>query len=156
MKKSKENKESVLFICTHNSARSQMAEGLLRDRYGNRYDVYSAGTEKTHVRLLAIQAMAIIGIDISDHISKTIDEVADGRTFDYVVTVCDHAREACPYLPARKQNLHHSFEDPSAATGTEAERLAVFRRVRDAIADWIDETFAPEPHSPSAQHARGA
>ncbi len=112
-------KPSVLFICTHNSARSQMAEGLLRDRYGDTY------------------------IDISGHTSKTIDTVAEARTFDYVVTVCNAARENCPYLPATKQNMHQSFDDPSAATGSEAERLAVFRRVRDEIGDWIEATFAP-------------
>ena len=121
-----------------------MAEGLLRDRYGDHYDVYSAGTEKTHVRPLAIAVMDEIGIDLSDHASQTIDEVADGRTFDVVVTVCDDAREACPYVPARQQNLHQAFDDPSAATGTDDERRAVFRRVRDEIADWIDQTFAPE------------
>lgn len=136
-------KESVLFVCTHNSARSQMAEGLLRDRHGDRYEVYSAGTEKTHVRPLAIEAMNEIDIDLSSHYSKTVDEL-ESRAFDYVVTVCDSAREACPYVPARKQNMHHSFEDPSAAEGTDEERLAVFRRVRDEIDDWIDETFSPE------------
>ena len=134
---------SVLFVCTHNSARSQMAEGLLRDRYGDHYDVYSAGTERTHVRPLAIDVMDEIGIALSHHTSKTIDDLGD-RTFDVVVTVCDDAREACPYLPAEKENLHRSFEDPSAAEGTEAERRAVFRRVRDELADWIDETFAPD------------
>lgn len=138
------SKPSVLFICTHNSARSQMAEGLLRDRYGDTYEVYSAGTEKTHVRPLAIKAMDGIGIDISGHTSKTIDDVAEGRTFDYVVTVCNSARENCPYLPATEQNMHQSFDDPSAATGSEAEQLAVFRRVRDEIANWIADTFAPD------------
>ncbi|MFO8232490.1 MAG: arsenate reductase ArsC [Longimonas sp.] len=138
---------SVLFICTHNSARSQMAEGLLRDRYGDDYDVYSAGTEQTHVRPLAIQAMDELGIDISGHTSKTIDDVAEGRTFDYVVTVCNSARENCPYLPAQEQNMHQSFDDPSAATGSEEEQLAVFRRVRDEIGDWIEGTFAPEKKS---------
>ncbi len=134
---------SVLFVCTHNSARSQMAEGLLRDRYGDRYDVYSAGTERTHVRPMAIDVMNELDIDLSDHTSKTIDDLGD-RTFDVVVTVCDAAREACPYLPAEKENLHRSFDDPSAAEGTAEERRAVFRRVRDELADWIDETFAPE------------
>lgn len=137
-------KPSVLFICTHNSARSQMAEGLLRARHGDRYAVFSAGTEKTHVRPLAIDVMQEVGIDINDHASKTIDTVTDGRTFDVVVTVCDHAREVCPYVPARERNLHHSFDDPSAATGTEAEQRAVFRRVRDEIDDWMDATFGPE------------
>lgn len=138
-------KPSVLFICTHNSARSQMAEGLLRAKYGDRYAVASAGTEQTHVRPLAIRAMQDIGIDISDHTSKTIDTVTANQTFDVVVTVCDHAREACPYVPAREQNLHQSFDDPSAATGSEEEQLAVFRRVRDEIAGWIDTVFGPAP-----------
>ncbi|PSQ70346.1 MAG: low molecular weight phosphatase family protein [Bacteroidetes bacterium QH_1_64_81] len=136
-------KTSVLFVCTHNSARSQMAEGLLRDRYGDQYDVYSAGTERTHVRPLATAVMEEVNVDLSDHHSKTIDDLG-GRTFDVVVTVCDAAREACPYLPAEEENLHRSFEDPSSAQGTDEERRAVFRRVRDALADWIDETFAPE------------
>ena len=136
-------KTSVLFVCTHNSARSQMAEGLLRDRYGDQYDVYSAGTERTHVRPLATAVMEEVSVDLSDHHSKTIDDLGD-RTFDVVVTVCDAAREACPYLPAEEENLHRSFEDPSSAQGTDEERRAVFRRVRDALADWIDETFAPE------------
>ena len=136
-------KTSVLFVCTHNSARSQMAEGLLRDRYGDQYDVYSAGTERTHVRPLATAVMEEVNVDLSDHHSKTIDDLGD-RTFDVVVTVCDAAREACPYLPAEEENLHRSFEDPSSAQGTDEERRAVFRRVRDALADRIDETFAPE------------
>jgi arsenate reductase len=117
-----------------------MAEGLLRARHGERYEVFSAGTEATEVRPLAIEVMDELGIDLSAHSSKTIGSFGD-RTFDVVVTVCDDAREACPHLPARKANLHESFEDPSAATGTEDERRAVFRRVRDALADWIDETF---------------
>ena len=135
---------SVLFVCTHNSARSQMAEGLLRDRYGDRYDVYSAGTERTHVRPLAAEVMEEIGVDLSGHTSKTIEDLGD-RSFDVVVTVCDAAREACPYLPAEKENLHRSFDDPSAAEGAEKERRAVFRRVRDELAAWIDDTFAPAP-----------
>ncbi len=118
-----------------------MAEGLLRAQYGDRYRVASAGTEQTHVRPLAIRAMQEIDIDISNHTSKTIDMVTGDQTFDIVVTVCDHAREVCPYVPAREQNLHQSFDDPSAATGPEEEQLAVFRRVRDEVADWIDDTF---------------
>ncbi len=136
-------KTSVLFVCTHNSARSQMAEGLLRDRYGDRYDVYSAGTERTHVRPLAIDVMDELDIDLSEHTSKTIDDLGD-RTFDVVATVCDDAREACPYLPAEEENLHRSFDDPSAAEGSEEKQRVVFRRVRDELADWIDETFAPD------------
>ena len=137
------DKTAVLFVCTHNSARSQMAEGLLRDRYGDHYDVYSAGTERAHVRALAAEVMEEIGVDLSGHTSNTIEDLGD-RTFDVVVTVCDAAREACPYLPAEKENRHRSFEDPSAAEGSTEERRAVFRRVRDDLAAWIDDTFAPE------------
>lgn len=136
-----DERDSVLFVCTHNSARSQMAEGLLRDGFGDRFEVFSAGTEKTRVRPQAIAVMEERNVDLSEHQSQTIEEVTEGRTFDYVVTVCDSAREACPYLPARKANLHHSFEDPSAASGSEEEKLAVFRRVRDEIDEWITHTF---------------
>jgi arsenate reductase (thioredoxin) len=131
-------KESVLFICTHNSARSQMAEGLLRHLAGDRFEAESAGTEKTHVRPLAIEAMKEIGIDISGQTSKTIDSLGD-RKFDYAITVCDNANEACPVFPGGTKRLHWSFEDPSAATGTDEERRAVFRRVRDQIRARIDE-----------------
>lgn len=134
-------RESVLFVCTHNSARSQMAEGLLRARHGDRYDVFSAGTEPSRVHPLAVEAMGEIGIDLSGHQSESIDAYAD-RLLDHVVTVCDSAREACPYVPARARNLHHSFPDPSAAEGTDADRLDAFRRVRDEIAVWLDATFA--------------
>lgn len=133
---------SVLFVCTHNSARSQMAEGLLRDRLGDRYEALSAGTERTHVRPLAIEAMREIGIDLSEHTSKTVDDLGE-RDFDIVVTVCDSAREACPYVPAR-HTLHQSFPDPSAAIGSHDDQLAVFRSVRDQLAAWIDATFGPE------------
>jgi arsenate reductase (thioredoxin) len=131
-------KESVLFICTHNSARSQMAEGLLRHLAGDRYEVESAGTEKTHVRPLAIEAMKDLGIDISGQTSKTIESLGD-RTFDYAITVCDNANEACPVFPGGTKRLHWSFDDPSAATGSDEERLAVFRRVRDEIGARIEE-----------------
>lgn len=134
------SKPTVLFVCTHNSARSQMAEGLLRDRYGDRHEVLSAGTERTHVRPLAIEVMKEIGIDISGHTSKTVEDLGD-RDYDVVVTVCDSAREACPYVPARR-TMHQSFPDPSDARGAEEERLAVFRDVRDQIAEWIESTFA--------------
>ena len=128
----------VLFLCSHNSARSQMAEGLLRAWGGPRFEVFSAGTEATEVRPLAIRAMAEIGIDITGHTSKTI-ATFDGQEFDYAVTVCDDAREACPYFPGAGQQLHWSFEDPSAAAGSEDERLAVFRRVRDQIGERMKE-----------------
>lgn len=131
-------KESVLFICTHNSARSQMAEGLLRHLAGDRFEVESAGTEKTHVRPLAIEAMKDLGIDITAQTSKTIASLGD-RRFDWAITVCDNANEACPIFPGGTKRLHWSFDDPSAATGTDEERLAVFRRVRNEIRANIEE-----------------
>ena len=126
----------VLFGCTHNSARSQMAEGLLRDRAGDRFEVTSAGTEATHVRPLAIRAMAEIGIDISGQESKTLVRYL-GEPFDYVITVCDDANEACPFFPGAKKRLHWSLEDPSRAEGSEEEQLAIFRRVGDEIRERI-------------------
>lgn len=124
--------QRVLFLCTHNSARSQMAEGLLRHLGGDRFEAFSAGTEATHVRPLAIRAMAEIGIDISGHQSKTLDQYLD-QAFDIVITVCDDANEACPVFPNAKARIHWSFPDPSKAAGTEDEQLAVYRGVRDAI-----------------------
>jgi arsenate reductase len=133
-------KKRVLFICTHNAARSQMAEGLLRALYGNRYDVFSAGTEPGMVSPYAIKVMADIGIDISAHRSKSLQEFLDQK-FDYVITVCDHAKESCPYFPGGKKILHKSFEDPSALTGTEEEIMAGYRQVRDEIKSWIENEF---------------
>lgn len=126
------SKIRVLFLCTHNSARSQMAEGLLRHLAGGRFEAHSAGTEATSVRPLAARAMAEIGSDISDQESKTLQRYL-GEPFDYVVTVCDAANEACPIFPGAKHRLHWSFPDPSGVTGTEEERLEVFRAVRDEI-----------------------
>ena len=134
------NKMKVLFICTHNSARSQMAESLLRVFYGTHYDAYSAGTEPSGVNPFAIKVMAELGIDISTHHSKHIENFR-GKEFDYVVTVCDHAKETCPFFPGGKIFLHQGFEDPSTSTGTEEEVLTCFRRVRDGIRDWIEKTF---------------
>ena len=125
-------RQRVLFLCTHNSARSQMAEGLLRHLGGDRFEVFSAGTEATRVRPLAIRAMAELGIDIADQESKTLDRYLQDR-FDKVITVCDQANETCPVFFGVKERLHWSFPDPSAATGTDAEQLAVYRAVRDAI-----------------------
>jgi arsenate reductase len=122
----------VLFLCTHNSARSQMAEGFLRQLAGDRFEVASAGTEATRVHPLAIRAMRDVGFDISLHTSKTVDSLLD-RPWDYVITVCDSANERCPLFPGRTTRLHWSFDDPSQATGTEDERLDTFRRVRDEI-----------------------
>lgn len=122
----------ILFLCTHNSARSQMAEGLLRHLAGDRFEVTSAGTEATRVHPLAIRAMAEVGIDLSGHASKSLDAFL-GQPWDSVITVCDSASERCPVFPARTTRLHWSFDDPSSATGSEAERLQVFRRIRDEI-----------------------
>jgi arsenate reductase (thioredoxin) len=127
-------KARVLFLCTHNSARSQMAEGLVRHLAGDRFEAYSAGTEATYVRPLAIRAMDEIGEDISGQESKTLDRYLE-ETFDYVITVCDDANEACPFFPGTNNRLHWSLPDPSAAKGSEEERLAVFRSVRDEIRD---------------------
>ena len=130
-------KQRVLFICTHNSARSQMAEGLLRHLGNDRFEVYSAGTEATFVRPLAIKAMADLGIDISHQQSKTLDRYL-GDQFDDVITVCDTAAEACPVFPGATRQRHWSFEDPSKATGSEAEQLKVYRQVRDQILSQIE------------------
>ena len=127
----------VLFLCTHNSARSQMAEGLLRHLASEHFEVMSAGTEATHLRPLAVQAMDELGIDISAQESKTLERCL-GESFDYVITVCDDANEACPTFPGARRRLHWSFEDPSQAGGTEEERLQVFRLVRDKIKERIE------------------
>ena len=126
------DKKRVLILCTGNSARSQMAEGLLRHDGGATFEAFSAGVEPSHVRPQAIEAMREIGIDISGHRSKSVEEFA-GREFDYVITVCDHANERCPVFPGKTTRIHWSFDDPAAATGDESARLAVFRRVRDEI-----------------------
>lgn len=125
-------KRKILILCTGNSARSQMAEGLLRAIAGDKYEVESAGVTPSKVRPEAIEAMREIGIDISTHRSKSVDEFAD-RTFDCVITVCDNARETCPVFPGNVRRIHWSFDDPASVEGSEEERLAVFRRVRDQI-----------------------
>jgi len=132
------DKQRVLFLCTHNSARSQMAEGLLRARAGDRFEVASAGTEATRVHPLAIEAMREVGVDLQGHTSKTLDGLL-GQAWDHVITVCDGANERCPVFPTRTHRLHWSFPDPSQATGSEADRLATFRRVRDAIGRRLDD-----------------
>jgi arsenate reductase len=128
-----EHQLRVLFLCVHNSARSQMAEGMLRAWGGDRFEAHSAGNAASEVRPLAIRAMGEIDIDISGQRSKSVTEFA-GQAFDYAVTVCDDATEACPYFPGAKQQVHWSFDDPSAAPGDDDEQMAVFRRVRDEIA----------------------
>lgn len=127
------DKKRVLILCTGNSARSQMAEGLLRHIAGDRFDVESAGVEPTNVRPEAIETMAEAGIDISDHRSKSVDEFA-GQNFDYIITVCDNAKESCPVFPGDAKRVHWPLDDPAAVEGTHAERLAAFRKVRNEAA----------------------
>ena len=138
-------KRRVLFICTHNSARSQMAEGLLRHLGNERFEVFSAGTEATYVRPMAIQAMAELGIDISHQQSKTLDRYL-GEPLDDVITVCDTAAEACPVFPGATRRRHWSFEDPSKATGSETEQLKVYRQVRDEIRSRIENELLSDAH----------
>ncbi len=130
-------KTRVLFLCTQNSARSQMAEGLLRHLAGDRFEAYSAGTEATSVKPEAIAVMAEIGAEVSGQESKTLERYL-GEPFEYVITVCDAANEVCPIFPGVKNRLHWSFEDPSQATGTEEKRLKLFRSVRDEIRGRIE------------------
>jgi arsenate reductase len=128
------NRQRVLFLCTGNSARSQMAEGLLRDIAGDRFEVFSAGTRPAGLNPNAVTAMAEIGIDISRYRSKSVDDFA-GQQFDLVITVCDNAKESCPIFPGTASRLHHSFVDPTAAPTD--EQLPVFRKVRDEISVWL-------------------
>ena len=132
----------VLFLCTHNSARSQMAEGLLRRLSAGQVDAHSAGTEATHVRPLAIAAMAELGIDISRQESKTLQRYL-AEPFEAVITVCDDANDACPAFPGGRRRLHWSFPDPSRAQGTEERQLDVYRAVRDAIRGRIETELLP-------------
>jgi len=130
-------KKTVLILCTGNSARSQMAEGLLRHDAGDRFEVSSAGTRPSPIRPEAIQVMQEIGVDISGHRSKSVDEFAT-RDFDYVLTVCDNANESCPIYPGHHgKRIHHNFQDPAATAGSSEERLAAFRRIRDQIREYL-------------------
>jgi arsenate reductase (thioredoxin) len=131
-------RKRVLILCTGNSARSQMAEGLLRHDGGNRFEVASAGTNPSHVRPEAIAVMREIGIDISGHRSKAVEEFAN-QEFDAVLTVCDSAREACQIFPGKGTRIHRAFKDPAAVDGSEAERLAAFRTARDDIRAFLRE-----------------
>lgn len=133
-------KQKVLFICTHNSVRSQMAEGLLKHLYGDKYEVYSAGIQPTQVSPYAIKAMQEIGIDIAHHYSKNLQEFLN-QEIDYVITICDSANETCPFFPGGKKRLHQSFQDPSSFTWSEKDILNGFRKVRDEIKKWIENTF---------------
>lgn len=134
--------KTILFICTHNSARSQMAEAFLNTLYSDHYQASSAGTEPSQVNPYVIKVMADVDIDISHNRSKSIQEF-QGMTFDYVVTVCDSAKETCPFFPGRKI-IHKGFEDPSSITGTRDEILTKVREIRDEIKEWVKETFGDD------------
>jgi arsenate reductase len=138
------SKQRVLILCTGNSARSQMAEGLLRHLARDRFEVFSAGTKPVGLNPNAVTAMSEVGIDISNHRSKSVDELA-GQHFDYVITVCDNAKESCPIFPGTGTRLHHSFEDPAAASPD--RQIEAFRGVRDQLSDWLRE-FSLVPKEP--------
>ncbi len=129
-------KKRVLILCTGNSARSQMAEGLLKHIGKDEFDIESAGTNPSSVRQEAIAVLKEIGIDISQNRSKSVEEFAE-KKFDYIITVCDNARENCPYFPAQTKLIHHSFADPAAVQGNEETRLQAFRQVRDEIHQFL-------------------
>ncbi len=133
-------KKKVLFLCTHNSSRSQMAEGIMNFYLKDKFIAFSAGTNPTSVNPFAIKVMEEIGIDIKNHRSKNVLEFK-GEKFDYVVTVCDSAKENCPFFPGAKEYLHNSFEDPSSFKGSDEEKLNKFREVRDKIKEYILEKF---------------
>ena len=136
------NKKNVLFLCTGNSCRSQMAEGFLRNMAGDKYNVYSAGTNPATINPLAIKVMNEIGIDISKQFSKSVNEFLD-KKFDYVITVCDNARQTCPFFPGKFKDIHWNLEDPAEAIGSEEDTLEVFRKIRDKIklkiSNWLSE-----------------
>ena len=134
----------VLVLCTANSARSQMAEGLIRHDFGDRVEVFSAGVAPAHVRPEAVAVMREAGIDISTHRSKHVNEFS-GQEFDDVITVCDAANEQCPIFPGRARRHHHDFPDPAAAGGSHEQRLAVFRRSRDELRHWLTAILAGPP-----------
>jgi arsenate reductase len=137
----------VLFLCTHNSSRSQMAEGLLRARGGPAFQVFSAGTQPRSVHPLARKVMREIGIDLSDHVAKGIETFAAEPPMDLVITVCHEAQETCPFFPNARRQVHWGFPDPSRVTGADEERLAAFRHVRDLIAVKINDFLGRTPSS---------
>jgi arsenate reductase len=139
----KMSKKRILFLCTHNAARSQMAEGFVNARYGDRYEAYSAGSEPTEVHPCAVAVMAEAGIDISGHRAKSLD-VFDDASFDYVVTMCVDAQENCPIFPGRTAYLHHAFADPFLPTVADSDSCASFRHVRLRIGKWIELTFGDQ------------
>lgn len=138
-------RQRVLFLCTANSARSQMAEGFLRELAGNRFDVYSGGLEPGTLHPLAVEAMRERGIDVSGQHAKSFDQYLGKVTFAYVITVCDRAAEACPVFAGTGERLHWSFEDPAAGGGSKEQKLARFREVRDAIEARMREWLATPP-----------
>jgi arsenate reductase len=132
----KEGRKSVIFLCTGNSARSQMAEGMMRYLRGNEFEVFSAGTEPKGIHPLAIEVLTEIGIDISSHRSKHLEEYLN-REFDYIVTLCDHAAKNCPLFPGPGEIIHRGFSDPAAVEGSGEEKLEMFRSVRDALKEFM-------------------
>jgi arsenate reductase len=138
--KVKITKENVLFLCNHNSARSQMAEGLLKSLYGKYYDVKSAGNNPSTLNPYAVEVMAEIGVDISKHRSNSL-KAFEGLKFDYIVTVCDGNGEGCPVFLGGKKYLHKTFEDPSSVKGNDEDKIQVFRSIRDELKTWIEKTF---------------
>jgi arsenate reductase len=136
-------KHKVLFLCTGNSARSQMAEGLLRHLVGDQMDVFSAGTKPSTVNPLAIRVMQERGLDISHYRSKHLDEFRS-QPFDYVITVCDNAAESCPVFPGPAQRIHWGFPDPAAVQGSEQEKLQAFRQIRDALEAQLRDGLAAQ------------
>ena len=136
-------KKVVLFVCTHNSARSQLAEAILRQKYHDYYQVFSAGTQPTGINPYILPILIDMGIDTSKLESKHVNTFL-GREIDFVVTVCDSAQETCPFFPNAKQYLHKSFDDPNSFTGTAENILKEVYRVKKEITDWIEEEFAPK------------
>jgi arsenate reductase len=133
-------KESILFICVHNSARSQMAEGIFRYYYGEKCNVYSAGSDPRGIHPVSVQVMAEIGIDISKHKSKSL-EGFKGQEMDYVVTVCGDGQDICPFFAGGKKYIHHPFEDPSAFEGTKQDKIEQFKEVRDELKRWLEQFY---------------
>jgi len=134
------DKIKVLFICTHNSARSQMAEAFLNSLYGDRYEASSAGTEPTKINPRVVTAMKEIGLDLSNNRAKSADEFV-GHKLDLIITLCDEAQETCPFFPGGKKYSHQSFRDPGACAGSDEEILACVRRIRDEISAWVRRYF---------------
>ncbi len=133
-------RKKILILCTGNSARSQMAEGLLKHITQNEYEIFSAGTKPSLIRPEAIEVLREVGIDISKNSSKSVDEFTNQK-IDFVLTVCDSAREICPYFPAQTKLIHHSFEDPVEVQGNKKTRIQAFRNARDQIQKYLEDSF---------------